>query len=213
MGWEESGYKPLPKMTYEEWCLLEKRAAPSSEIKKALAPREYQLYVIRKAENPPLTESEIVRRTGLKTANVKSVFADARKKLPGLSFRENMTANGGGRGRSQPMASGRVSSEAFLRELEPAALKIARQLSNEQKIGKATLAQLGQTLRGIIEMRQILSGEPTQIIAHEQRGDALDMAKWLVSELQRRGMQVKGIDQRTGEPRIEKNITPSTVDA
>lgn len=193
----------IPAMSLEAYKLLEEACDKPAEWDQ-LTPRMQQVYVVRTSRDPWLTVSETAKAMGLTPSGISQCWKQ-------LRYRCSVQPLDRGAPREQPsqavLPSGRVATETLLRTIEPALHDIVKEMRDRGKIRKATLQQLAVSAGKLTDIRQVLSGEPTQIIAHEQRGNLLDLVGLLMTDMKRRGLSAH-MDQRTGEIRFERNVTP-----
>ena len=94
---------------------------------------------------------------------------------------------------------GRVKTDVFLNLLDGRAKQILESI-DEMDIMQASLKDKVIASGILLEKRQLLSGEPTQIISSAERESLSDLIPALVHEAERRGLTID-VDPQTGETR------------
>lgn len=195
----------IPNLSESEYDQMRRNVRFPPALSKALTPRQEQVFVIRMHQDNPLTLEQVSEKMGIGVTTVRSYWSDIRSRCKRLGIklpdmRESGSAN-------SDIPTGRITTEGFLREIEPALFQIVHEMRDRCKVKEAKLRDLGSAARELVNIRALLSGEPTQIIAHEQREGMNEMAALIANELRRRGIAQNGFDPRTGEPIFEKSVT------
>jgi hypothetical protein len=82
-----------------------------------------------------------------------------------------------------------LDSAKIVRMIEGAIMEVFRNLT-PQKYGQATAAQLVAMAEKLIEKRQLLKGEATQIYGTERRQKIDELMPMLIAEAKRRGLDI-----------------------
>lgn len=194
-------------MSVEAFELLEGQAYKPPEYER-LSQREKQTWVVRTSREPWLRAAETAKIMGLSTQSINTYWHNIRKKMQVQRIERGQP---GGRAQDEVLPSGRVTPSQILPHVEQSILAITKETQDRKKIAQANLRDLAQAAGKLVEIRALLSGEPTQIVAHEQRSTLQEVGGWILEEIKRRGMDVR-VDQRTNELRIERNVTPVEVE-
>lgn len=183
-------------------------AQPAWEVMQQLSERCARVYECRMSTNPPRTVAETARLLGCKDELVKNAWKAIRAKLGydplaqakelGLAPRD--PANEDEMQQEQLRA---VQPEVLARLLEMRAESVLREIT-PAKIREAKLRDLTAGAKELLSMRQLIRGEPTQILATQQRDNMFRLMPQFIKEAQRRGYAFE-IDG-SGEIRTLKKV-------
>ncbi len=135
-------------------------------------PEKFADFFIRYAEDPEPNIAAICREVGL-SHQVGSLMAKRleTRYLPALKEVE------------------KVTSKSLIKGLEKALPLAMARLCDSELIGKAGYRELSTGIGIMIEKRQLLLGEPTQIMSLEERKSLKEIAPGLIAEIERRGQK------------------------
>ena len=138
-----------------------------------LTRREKQIYLLRFSTDPPMSTALLAEKLGLSKPQVANTWARVREKCC-LDTLEGVTA------KENKLASGRVTQGEFLHRIEYAAKMVLEHLPLQ--IPKGDLRSLSTAFRDLMMMRNLILGEPTQIIGSNNRQTVNEVVEMLVRE-------------------------------
>ena len=147
----------------------EKKTRQPTEVTK---PEIFAEFFVRYAEDPERNVSAICREVGL-SQQVGSQIAKRleTRYMPALQEVQ------------------KVTSKSLIKGLEDALPLALAQLGNPELIEKAGYRELATGVGIMIEKRQLLMGEPTQIMSLEERKSLKEIAPSLIAEIEKRGQE------------------------
>lgn len=196
----------------EDYVHREPSSVPMWEACQQLPPKLRQLYECRMSVTPPRTARDcaILLEKNIQTIHNQwklirgmlgyDPLAEA-KKL-GQVHRGGSSAAGG----EEKLVA--VNPEVLARHLEMRALAMLKGITAE-KIQNTGVGELSRGVKEMISMRQLLRGEPTQILSTNQRAKLFEIMPAIVKELARRGNHIE--IGPSGEMRMTKQVR--TLDA
>jgi hypothetical protein len=176
-----------------DWEEIEARV-PKPERWEKLSPRERQVYLLRFSVTPPMPGPRVAELLGMKPTRFSPMWAGIRKKT-GIDSMEAKAKQ------VKDVTSGRVPTGEFLVLLEQAARRALRSM-DAHRMAKADLKSLAGAVRDIMTMRNLILGEPTQIIGSDSRRKLDEVAALILKETVRRGLAIRN-DPNTGMPLID----------
>lgn len=205
---EDREWLPLPSMGREEFEALAARMNVPSEVSSVLSMRQYQMYVVRLSEDPPLSLPRLADRVGLAVETCRTTWQRVREKVPVVELGHERQRGDRGRAQDVVLADGEIAPAAMLRKVNSALWKTLTEMERGDKISKASFAQLSSGAKALFDMRQLARGEPTQVVRYQDLGSFAEAGKLLAEAMARHGYTFTGIDPGSGEARLEKNVTP-----
>ena len=159
------------------------RGNPIEEVK----PDEVAELILSWAENPSLNIAAKARACGLNVRTAQSII----KKLET---------------RYQPVAAEvrKLTSDRIVELIEDK-IPILMDAITPEKVKEATLRDAVLGLGVLIDKRQLLRGEPTQIMTYEDRQSLNELLPGLLREAERRGMTIDATYQEVPEVKV---LTP-----
>ena len=140
-------------------------------------PEKFAEFFIRFTENPECNVTQLARDVGLPTGT-----ADALVKR--LETRYLPLTN----------AVEKVTTKTIKRDIETALPKLLKRLADDDLIKAANLRDISVATNILIDKRQLLMGEPTQILTVEERRTLNEITPALVQEMARRNMPVLDVE-------------------
>lgn len=136
-------------------------------------PEKFADLLLEYAENPDETLSRLGEAVGLPEATVRAV----KKRLES---------------RYQPVLEEvrRATTETLIESIERK-LPMLLDGIDKSKVEKSTLRDIAVAFGVLAEKRQLLKGEPTQILTYEERENLNDLAPQIIKEMERRGMVIE----------------------
>ena len=187
-------------------------AKDMGEILKKLSPAEQKIYVCRMATDPPRSQVETATLLGITSGAVSSTWSKIRAKLGYDPMREWKEIGKKGSSGEDFERFRNVSPVSLLRQLETNLDKLLRAFSQE-KIEKATVSELSAAVERLGKYRQILRGEPTQIISTDQRANMLRLLPAVIKQLGKYGVTVEMSEEgMKAVPQLEAENEPQAVD-
>ena len=168
-----------------------------------LSPKQQLIYATRMSTDPPLSAVATAQRLGMTSKTVGSHWSTIRERLardPLRKWKETGSVTTGGREDIDRLRDVPVQTLVKLTEMRAEA--IIRGITPE-KIADASLKELTAGYRELINSRQLLKGEPTQILQVNQRANLKKLFPVVMKQLQARGVTL----EISGDgPRVVKQI-------
>ena len=175
-----------------------------------LTPLQQRIYAIRMSEKPPLSARVTAEKMGIAYGTVSYHWTQIRTKLgrdPLIEFKEKGEVTGSG---YEDFERLRNVSPDTIGKLTDMRLEAILRAIDTDRIASATLSELGSAAEKIARIRQLIRGEPTQILRVEQRDNLHKLWPQMLKELKRRGMSME-IDG-SGEVRAVQQIEAEAVE-
>jgi predicted transcriptional regulator len=175
---------------------------------------DLQAEAYRLRHDDRLTRLEIAKRMGITVQGVSKHIKGAEAKLGEESFRRTKLPKVvapvlevlRGRLPSERVTDNRAAADAAMEDPSgPATVKMLDEkivlcLSyiDHDLVSKGTLANIGQTVKNLTDVRQIRTGEPTSIVKIQDVRKLEEIGKLLHEEFERRGMLLEGKVEEVG---------------
>lgn len=176
-----------PARPRRDWDALEGRIVPPDRWREFTG-YERKIFILLKSSTPPPSIKEIADELDLSTVEVQQM----------IDRREMRTT----------AAAKRVGVPVFLRLIETAAEKVLLAI-DQRRVDASDLKGLTSSLRELINARALLLGEPTQIVGGANRQAVNDVARMLLLEARRRGIEFS-TDPATGQIVTRRPVTLDT---
>lgn len=184
------------------------------EALSKLTPVQAQIYECRMSVTPPRKVKDVARLLGKSAKSIGNTWTKIRHTL-GYDPLAEAKALGLTHRHGSPNADTAVdqlktvSPEVLARRIEMAADRMLQHFS-ETKMENANLSELSRAVKDLLSMRQLLRGEPTQILSTAQRTKLSEMMPAFIKEAQRRGYEFQ-INPSTGEIATMKKVAGQKV--
>ena len=153
-----------------------------------------EVWCLRFSKSPPMKLKDIAARLGVGLSAVAQRWARGREVLGRAPDLVRASAEVG--------PTGAVPTTA-LAELAEQKLRMAMECMDAARFRGATFQHLAQGARSLMDIRQVLRGEPMQIIRHEEdRKGMTKLMELILKEATRRGIEVRH-DPALGGPVVE----------
>ena len=166
------------------------------ELWQRLAPREREIYALFSQGQ---SNAEIAQQLGLKDSSVRVYLQTAKRKLGRRLDQPALPVPG-----EIEIPGARLPMGQMLALLEHKA-RLALQAMDRERFADAKLRDLSQTVKDLLTTRNLLLGEPTQIIRSEERLSLNEAVKLIVAEAQRRGLEI-GTEPESGGVFVGRTI-------
>jgi len=135
-------------------------------------PEKFADFLVGYAHDPAQNITELARRCGLPEATARSIV----RRLDG---------------KYQPVTDEvrRITTDSLVKNIE-SKLPILLDAIDTDKVGNATLRDIAVAFGVLAEKRQLLKGEPTQILSYEERKNLNDLLPAIYKEAKRRDMPI-----------------------
>lgn len=156
-----------------------------------LSPAEQRLYALRMATNPPRPLRECATMLGKGLTTLEKSWKNVKAKLgrdPLIEWKQKGVIGTGGADDFERLRN--VSPDTMIKLLDMRIEAMARGITKE-KIAAASLKELTGGIRESVNARQLLKGEPTQILQVNQRENLRRLFPLAVKELHRRGLTLE----------------------
>ncbi len=160
---------------------------------------EKQRRVVNLRDGHGLTSAEIARKFGMKKQNVETCYNRAKVKIleagppPTQDLQEASVA-------ALAAIRGKIDDKVLSQQAEAVGwMAIWRLLNDPQVWNRASARDLAAISALMIDKRQLLRGEPTQVIKIQDIRKLDEMAKVLHEEMERRGMLVDVTPEKKDE--------------
>jgi DNA-binding CsgD family transcriptional regulator len=173
-----------------------------------LTPAEIRLYTTRMSTNPPMTYRDVAFILKVSPNTVASNWSKLKAKI-GFDPLQQAKEEGlnGDRGEDADFVRLRnVSPDTFSKLIEVNAEKGLRMLTKNWD--RVPPEKIPGMIRDLINSRQVIRGEPTQILRVDQRQTLAKMLPAMLKEAAKRGMS---FELGEGGARIIKSIEAETV--
>jgi hypothetical protein len=186
-------------------------AASGEELAK-LTPSEARLFALRMATDPPRTAAECGRMVGLSLSHIDKQWKSIRSKLgrdPLIAWKQTGHLSAGGVEQFERLRM--VPTDTLIKLAEMRAEALLRAITPE-KLEKATVKDLTSGYRELINSRQLLKGEPTQILQVNQRENLKRLFPVVLKQLRRKGVDVDGFAPEAAARFLPKAAAESVVE-
>jgi hypothetical protein len=150
-----------------------------------LTPREAE--AVRLHEEKGLTWAEMAAVTGMGAANCQDAYRKASRKLKRIKEGEQSGAVLHGRSEGEVKKLGVVTDQMISERMDRMIIKGLYYLEHHPEIwARAGVRELTQAIASLTEKRQLLRGEATSIVRHEDVRTLDDLTNLVKNELERR---------------------------
>lgn len=176
-----------------------------------LTPAQARLYALRMATDPPRTARSCAEMLGISLGTTEKAWKQIKAKLgrdPLIAWKEKGVISQSGAEDFERLRN--VSNDTMVKLVEMRIESMMRGITKD-KIAEASLKDLTSGARDLGNFRQLLKGEPTQILQVNQRQNLMrQVMPQLMREFQRRGLSLE-IDAVNGA-RAVKRIEPAPAE-
>ena len=136
-------------------------------------PEVFADFLVQWAEDPECNVSVLAKRCGLPRRTARDIVNRLET-------------------RYQPVTEEvkKVTTQSLLKLMDDALPGLLSKLSDKELIDKSAMREIAMAAGILIDKRQLLRGEPTQILSLDQRQKMDDLAPALLGEMKRRGITV-----------------------
>lgn len=133
-------------------------------------PEKFADFLVQFAEDPECNISALAKRCGMSKQSAHAVVNRLRTRyMPVLQEVE------------------KVSTKSILKQMDEALPLLLAKMKDTDLINNSALREIAVAVGVLVEKRQLLRGEPTQIMTLEERKSMKELGPALISEMKRRG--------------------------